>query len=174
MSCGEPDYPPIGVCPTPLSHSRSLAALSNAPCIHTPLSRGVLQPLRHLASQTNALIGRKHRTINFSKRNEQKDPENGIIKKQTLIHCSTSLVWCRLWRGVGRAGAVETLSLGSVSLWLFSRFFFLYGQLLSFCCFTTRCCRRSIPITLSLCSTPPHASPLWTSVYFLVLEHPNS
>lgn len=146
MSCGEqPDYTPPpqpphwGVPHASLPLSGTLAlwrlALSTAPCIHTPLSRGVLQPLRHLASQTNALIGRKHRTINFSKRNEQKDPENGIIKKQTLIHCSSSLVWYGLWRGVRRVGAVETLSLGSVSLLLFFPVF--YGQLLSFCCLTT-------------------------------------
>jgi len=49
-----PLFPPLSLSST---HNRN--AINTHTLTHTDLSRGVLQPLRHWASQTNALIGWK-------------------------------------------------------------------------------------------------------------------
>lgn len=121
----------------------------------------VASPNRYVTrqgKQTRWLV-EKHRTINFSKRNERKDPENGIIKKQRLIHCNLAASCHVSLRFAGVRGASAlSLSWGLFPALFFVRSLSLFGaQLveLSVChCCCCCICRLLISDSLSLVLFP--------------------
>jgi len=139
----------------------------------------VASPNRYVTrqgKQTRWLV-EKHRTINFSKRNERKDPENGIIKKQRLIHCNLAASCHVSLRFAGVRGA-SGLSLSLRLSFSLARSLFLGHNLLSFLCVVVAAAFAGFwSQTLSLSfSSPLSLSPiahliLWAVVYFWVLKH---